>query len=202
MESFTLLVFPVSMFAVFLAVFFTVRRYRRRFPETARRRLKHSTWGLLLGVFLLGPLYLIDLWPSVRHGEWPPGRRLFVAASWLVWILSMLWSRRELVRKAAAEPPALVPPSEPAAPSLRIQLALIFLPVLVLAIVGLVALSRDRTAVEAEARRRAEESAQELAVKLSRSRTLGKPHGVQAYGDLLRADPLRRRRQVEEPAAL
>ena len=169
MEPLILLVLSVSVFAVPLAVFFTVRRYRRRFPETARRRLKHSTWGLLLAVFLMSPLHLITLWPSVRHGEWPPGRRLFVAASWLVWILSMLWSRRELVRKAAAEPPALVPPSEPAAPSLRIQLALIFLPVLVLAIVGLVALSRDRTAVEAEARRRAEESAQELAVELSRS---------------------------------
>ncbi len=169
MEPLTLLVFPVSMFAVFLAVFFTVRRYRQRFPETARRRLKHNNWLLLWLVLLMWPLHLSGLWQSVRHGERPPGRWLFGTASWLVMILSMLWSRRELVRKAAAEPPALVPPSEPAAPSLRIQLALIFLPVLVLAIVGLVALSRDRTAVEAEARRRAEESAQELAVKLSRS---------------------------------
>ena len=170
MEPFTLLVFTLLVFPVLVfAVAFVVRRDRQRFPDTARRRLKHSTWGLLLAVFLMGPLYLIDLWPSVRHGEWPRGSWLFGAASWLVMILRMLWSRRELVRKAAAEPPALVPPSEPAAPSLRIQLALIFLPVLVLAIVGLVALSRDRTAVEAEARRRAEESAQELAVELSRS---------------------------------
>ncbi len=83
--------------------------------------------------------------------------------------LSLLWSRRELVRKAAAEPPALVPPSEPAAPSLRLQLALIFLPVLVLAVVGLVALSRDRAAVEEEARRRAGELAQALAGKLNQS---------------------------------
>jgi len=167
MESFTLLVLSVSVFAVPLAVAFVVRRYRQRFPETARGQLKLHNWMLLWLVFLMLPLHLIDLWPSVRHGEWPTGRGLFGTASWLVMILSMLWSRRGLVRKAAAEPPALVPPSEPAAPSLRIQLALIFLPVLVLAIVGLVALSRDRTAVEAEARRRAGELAQELAGKLS-----------------------------------
>ncbi|MBX3731161.1 MAG: hypothetical protein KF791_01055 [Verrucomicrobiae bacterium] len=58
-------------------------------------------------------------------------------------------------------------PSRP--PSLNGQLALILLPVLGLAIAGVVALTRDRVAVEAEARRTAETVAQDLAVRLSRT---------------------------------
>ncbi len=169
MEYFTLLFLSLSVFAVPFWVASIGGRFRTRFTETARRRLKHNTWAFLGLLFVQWPLHLSVLWQSVRYGEWPPGIRLSGTACWTALTLILLWSRRELVRKAAAEPPPLVPPGEPAAPSLRIQLALIFLPVLVLAIVGLVALSRDRAAVEAEARRRAGELAQELTVKLSGS---------------------------------
>jgi len=60
-----------------------------------------------------------------------------------------------------------VEPSRP--PSLNRQLALILLPVLGLAVGGVVALSRDQAAVEAEARRSAETVVRDLALRLRRT---------------------------------
>jgi hypothetical protein len=98
-----------------------------------RRQLKHNTWLLLWLVFALWPFQLAVLWQGVRYREWPSGSRLVALAGLLVMTLCLLSSRRKLVRQAAAEPPTPLSPKEPTAPSLRLQLALIFLPVLGLA---------------------------------------------------------------------
>jgi signal transduction histidine kinase len=184
MEPLTLLVLSVAVFAVPLAVAFVVRRYRRACPNPARHRLRRNTWLLFGSLFVFWPCHLIAVWwPSVSLGEWPPRGHLFGTACWLLITLGLLRSRKELVRKATAESAALMPLSEPAVPSLRFHLALIFLPVLVLAIVGLVALSRDRAAVEAEARRRAGELAQELAARLS-TRLPGELTQLEFFGNV------------------
>ncbi len=59
--------------------------------------------------------------------------------------------------------------SSSAVPSIHWHVALILLPVVVLAVAGVVALSRDQAAVEAEARQRARDLAENLAVRLSRT---------------------------------
>jgi len=74
-----------------------------------------------------------------------------------------------------------------AVPTLRRQLSLILLPVLGLALVGLVSLVRDRAAVEAAARREAEEVARELADKLS-SAWPGRLSEVELAGNVWKGD--------------
>ena len=67
-------------------------------------------------------------------------------------------------------------------PSLRWQLALVLLPVVALATVGIVAFSRDRVAVEADARLRAGDVAAALAARLDR-RAPVELNGIEPFGD-------------------
>lgn len=60
-------------------------------------------------------------------------------------------------------------PASSPVPSFRWHVVLILLPVVILAVAGVVALSRDQAAVEAEARQRARDLAENLAVRLSRT---------------------------------
>ena len=75
----------------------------------------------------------------------------------------------------------------PRPPSLHRQLIFILLPVLGLAIGGVVALSRDQAAVEADARQRADALARELATRLSRALP-NEISGIELAGNLWMGD--------------
>ncbi len=142
---------------------------RLLFDRQSRKLTKRGElWNrllILLGV--CGPqiaLRLADLkdrdWAATR-GDW----------AWLAFLVALtclsLWRLPSLWRAARAERIADATKGPSGPPSLRLQLLLIVLPVVGLAIVGMISLARDRAAVEAAARREAEEVARELVGRLS-----------------------------------
>lgn len=147
-----------------LAGFWLWRRFWR--PAPARRT---ELWSRLLFLALVvGPQLiwrLLDLrdrqW-SATATDWGWLTLLAALAGLQLWRLPALW------RAARAERLAASAECE-AAPSLRGQLLLVLLPVVGLAVAGMFSLARDRAAVEAAARREAEELSRELAGKLSKS---------------------------------
>lgn len=144
---------------------------RLLFDRQSRKLTKRGElWNRLL--ILLGvcvpqiALRLADLkdrdW-AATHRDW----------AWLAGLVALtclsLWRLPSLWRAARAERIADATKGPSGPPSLRLQLLLILLPVLGLAVLGVVALARDRAAVEADARREAAAIAQELADRLSTS---------------------------------
>jgi hypothetical protein len=141
----------------------------RRFEKPARAKRNELRVSLMFLLFVVGPQVnwrLMDLrdrqWAATA-GDWAWLTSLAALAVLHLWRLPKLW------RAARTERLAANAAGESSAPSLRGQLLLILLPVVGLAVVGMVSLARDRAAVEAAARREAEDVARELAGKLSRA---------------------------------
>ncbi len=132
----------------------------------------------------LGFLLLV---PGLQLALRLPDRAARNLSDWLwlaFWGALALWQLSRLLgqwRKARQERLGLSSRGPDAAPSVRAQLMLILLPVLGLAAVGMISLARDKVAVEEDARRRAEEAAQELAAKLSQT-VPGELTGVEMSG--------------------
>ncbi len=138
----------------------------RRFVKPARAKRTELWSSLMFLLFVVGPQVnwrLMDL----RDRQWTA-----TAGDW-AWLTSLaaltglhLWRLPKLWRAVRAERLAANAAGISSAPSLRGQLLLILLPVVGLAVVGMISLARDRAAVEAAARREAEEVARELAGRL------------------------------------
>lgn len=139
----------------------------RRFVKAARAKRTELWSSLMFLLFVVGPQVnwrLMDLrdrqWAATA-GDWAWLTSLAALTSLHLWRLPTLW------REARAERLAANAAGESSAPSLRGQLLLILLPVVGLAVVGMISLARDRAAVEGAARREAEDAARELAGRLS-----------------------------------
>ena len=131
-------------------------RLRKRYVTTAHRQAKVAKISVFLFAavcVLMGVRYWND-----HHPFWP--RQAFTFACVAVVLVSQIYSWQEAKRQAALEPSPS--PTPPRPPTFLWQAVLILLPVLIMTVIGLVALSRDRTAVENEARQRAEELIERL----------------------------------------
>lgn len=162
----------------------------RRFlsPGLDPRGIRRAEWWLSIWVLSLVILpgiagRLVDIYErkwTATTADWVWLVSFMVLGVSLLWRLPRLWRAARRERLAAVGRAAAVP-------TLRRQLTLILLPVLGLALVGLVSLVRDRAAVEAAARREAEEVAQELADKLS-SAWPGRLSEVELAGNVWNGD--------------
>lgn len=157
-----------AIFAGFIWMFWRLDRTARQRSQQHRFRWKVDL-GLLVSVVVLQtPLFII----GQTHSGWPPTWRgritLFAQGAWIalmIWRIPRSWRQA----KAEAEPDDQRIARSHLPPTLRSQLALLLLPVIALAVVGMVSLARDRAAVEEDARRRATEVAQQVATTLSHS---------------------------------
>ncbi len=136
--------------------------------QTRRPTKRGEFWsGLLVLLGFCGPQFALRL-ADLKDRDWAATRGDW---AWLIFLAALtclsLWRLPSLWRAARAErlADATKRPSGP--PSLRLQLLLIVLPVVGLALIGVVSLARDQAAVEADARREAEEVARELVGRLS-----------------------------------
>ena len=171
---------PALFLAVLLAGFLCIWFVTRGSPRPRRLRFRFTASSLQL--FLVLPWWnAFSRWTSnmqMSADGWFCALGLVAAVVWLVGALRKL--RRSAEAEAASLGSQLPHPAIP--PSLRWQLALVLLPVVALATVGIVAFSRDRVAVEADARLRAGDVAAELAARLDR-RAPVELNGIEQFGD-------------------
>jgi signal transduction histidine kinase len=131
-------------------------RWRQRHGSNPHERVKLARFSTIFFAViwvLMGVVYWCD-----DRSFWP---RQALSLGCLAFVLAMqIHSWRKAKRVAALAPP---PPPAPARPPTFLwQAVLILLPVLIMTVVGLVALSRDRAAVENVARQSAEELMEQL----------------------------------------
>ena len=148
--------YTFAMLLVFVVACLVGWQLQRRYVTNSQRRAKMGKYTTIyIGVVFVG-MCALNL--SNDKPFWP--KEAVGLGCWLVVLGCTVYSWREAQRKAATEP--LPPPAPPKPPKFLWQATLILLPVVIMTAVGLVALVRDRAAVENEARQRAEELIERL----------------------------------------
>src|SRR6478609_8923073 len=151
-----------AVLLVFVVACLVGWRFRQHYVTNWQRRAKLGKYTIIYVVILLVAMCVLNL--SNDKLFWP--KEAISLGCWLVVLGCLIFSWREARRKAATEPPPR--PSPPKPPKFLWQAALILLPVVIMTVVGLVALVRDRAAVENEARQRAEELIERLQANFGR----------------------------------
>ena len=133
-------------------------RFHRRYAANWHGRYRMARIGV--GFALIAWLGFVISNLTNRQPFWP--REALSLFLWTGFLGIQVYQWQHARRKTSETP---LPPSEPPTrkpPAFLRQAVLILLPVVILAVVGLIALGRDRAAVENEARQRAEELIQQL----------------------------------------
>lgn len=169
---------PVLFLVVFLVAGLCVLMAIRSTPRHHRLRLQLVAGCFVAMLFLWTMILISKFGAPAATGIWANALGLGMVLAGVVGALRKLRrsAKAETVKHGFSLPHPAIPPS------LRWQLALVLLPVVALAAVGIVALSRDRVAVEADARLRAGDVAGELATRLDR-RAPVELNGIEQFGE-------------------
>src|SRR6478736_2195649 len=152
----------IAVLLVFFVACVAGWRFRQHYATNWHRRAKLAKFSLVYFIIILAVMCILNFANDKPFWPW----EAISLGCWLVVLSSLVYSWREARRRAAAEPLPPAAPSKP--PTFLWQAVLILLPVVIMTVVGLVALIRDRAAVENEARQRAEELIERLQANFGR----------------------------------